>query len=104
MTVTRRPEGGGARAAAGKGDLADAFAPMQDLQFSQTVDKVRSWAESNGTGDRKGVWGISGAAGTALSVAGTLALMFCCPMFAIYMWVVSHWLCKACQLPCVISN
>lgn len=86
MTVTRRPEGGGARAAAGKGDLADAFAPMQDLQFSQTVDKVRSWAESNGTGDRKGVWGISGAAGTALSVAGTLALMFCCPMFAIYMW------------------
>lgn len=85
MTVTRRCEASGARGKDDKGDLAEAFAPLQDLQLSQTVDKVRSWAESNGTGDRKGVWGISGAAGTALSIAGTLALMFCCPMFAIYM-------------------
>ena len=85
MTITHRCEASGARATDGKGNLGDSFAPLQDLQFSQTVDKVRSWAESNGTGDRKGVWGINGAAGTALSVVGTLALMLCCPMFAIYM-------------------
>lgn len=36
-------------------------------------------------GDRNGVWGISGAAGAALSLAGTLLLMCCCPAFAIYL-------------------
>lgn len=85
MTVTRRCDASGERATHDKEILVEALAPLQDLQFAETVEKVRSWAESNGTGDRKGVWGISGAAGTALSIAGTLALMFCCPMFAVYM-------------------
>ncbi len=106
MTVTRRCEASGAGATDVKGNLAEAFAPLQDLQFSQTLDKARSWAESNGTGDRKGVWGISGAAGTALSIAGTLALMFCCPMFAIYMWVFSFLSLQArtCKLDDTLSS
>lgn len=85
MTVTRRCEASQGKASNTAGSLADAFAPVQDLNFAQASEKVRSWAETHGTGDRKGVWGISGAAGTALSVVGTLALMLCCPMFAIYM-------------------
>ena len=85
MTVTRRPDASQAKASDHAGSIADAFAPVQDLNFAQATEKIRSWAETHGTGDRKGVWGISGAAGTALSVVGTLALMACCPMFAIYM-------------------
>ena len=85
MTVTRRREVSQSKASNTAGSLADVFAPVQDLNFAQASEKVRSWAETHGTGDRKGVWGISGAAGTALSVVGTLALMVCCPMFAIYM-------------------
>ena len=85
MTVTRRCEATQAKASHPGSSIAESLAPMQDLNFAQATEKVRSWAESHGTGDRTGVWGISGAAGTALSVVGTLALMVCCPMFAIYM-------------------
>ena len=85
MTVTRRSQLDTTSMQNSKENLSEAFAPLQDLQLLQTVEKVCSWAESNGTGDRKGVWGIKGAAGTLLSVVGTLALMICCPMFAIYM-------------------
>ena len=85
MTVTRRCEATQAKASHAASSLAESFAPVQDLNFAQATEKVRSWAETHGTGDRTGVWGISGAAGTALSVMGTLALMLCCPMFAIYM-------------------
>ena len=85
MTVTHRCGATEAKASHSGNVIAESLAPLQDLDFAQATEKVRSWAETHGTGDRTGVWGISGAAGTALSVLGTLALMVCCPMFAIYM-------------------
>lgn len=115
--------------------LTDALAPAQHLQYSEAASKVKTWADTHGTGtakpcpsclfrmlaqhdagtgvlslespgyelnhdatgvrltcpsllcegDRKGVWGISGAAGAVMSLAGTLLLMCCCPAFAIYL-------------------
>ena len=48
------------------------------------IQQVISWAETHGAGDHSGAWGIEGAAGKALAYAGTMALMLCCPAFAIY--------------------
>lgn len=46
---------------------------------------VKTWADTHGAGDHSGAWGIEGSAGVALSYAGILLLMFCCPAFAVYM-------------------
>ena len=47
------------------------------------ISRKRTWSESDGTGDRQGVWGLSGAAGEALALAGTVILLVCCPFVAL---------------------
>ncbi len=51
---------------------------------------AKTWAETDGTGDRNSVWGLSGAAGKAVAWLGAAALMIACPAFAIFMydWMV----------------
>ena len=46
---------------------------------------AKGWHETAGSGDRSGVWGISGAAGEALALTGTIILLFGCPGFAMTM-------------------
>lgn len=41
----------------------------------------KSWAETNGIGNRDGFMGLSGALGRAVATIGTLALLICCPAF-----------------------
>ncbi len=43
----------------------------------------KSWAETDGTGDRDGFMGFSGAVGKAISLMGTLSLLICCPVIVI---------------------
>ncbi|KAK9809170.1 hypothetical protein WJX72_010602 [[Myrmecia] bisecta] len=52
----------------------------------QATAKKKGWADSHGTGDRSGAWGLGGTLGTLVSYAGTLVLLVGCPAFAIYMW------------------
>jgi hypothetical protein len=40
----------------------------------------KSWAETDGTGDRDGFMGFSGGVGKAISLIGTLSLLICCPV------------------------
>ena len=43
----------------------------------------KSWAETDGTGDRDGFLGFTGAIGQAISLMGTLSLLICCPAIVI---------------------
>lgn len=43
----------------------------------------KSWAESDGTGDRNSFLGLSGTLGKLVSVVGASILMVICPAFAI---------------------
>ena len=43
----------------------------------------KSWAETAGSGDRHGVWGVTGVAGEALAITGTLLLVTCCPIVSL---------------------
>ena len=52
---------------------------------SAQATQAREWHETSGLGDRKGVWGIKGAVGEALAMAGTVILLLGCPGFAITM-------------------
>ena len=52
------------------------------------IARKRTWSESDGTGDRQGVWGLSGAAGEALALAGTIMLLVCCPFVALLTYEV----------------
>ena len=131
VAITRRSTPESKSPSKANTSLTDALAPVQHMQFSDAAEKVKSWADTHGTGklqrytiremrssvyvcnmtqqvwperilhvdpgyavltpmycclgNRNGVWGISGAAGAALSLAGTLLLMCCCPAFAIYL-------------------
>ncbi len=59
---------------------ASGATPGQD-----SLQNIKSWAETHGVGDHSGAWGLTGAAGIALAYAGALLLMVGCPAFAIYM-------------------
>ena len=53
---------------------------------AKTADDVtagKSWAETDGMGDRDGFLGFSGAVGQAISLMGTLSLLICCPAIVI---------------------
>ena len=53
------------------------------MASNRAADKAaKAWHDTAGTGDRSGVWGIKGAAGEALALAGTLILLVGCPGFA----------------------
>lgn len=41
----------------------------------------KGWHETAGIGDRSGVWGIQGATGELLALAGTVILLVGCPGF-----------------------
>lgn len=43
----------------------------------------KTWAESDGTGDRNSFLGLSGTLGKLVSVVGASVLMVICPAFAI---------------------
>lgn len=47
---------------------------------------AKTWAETDGTGDRNSVWGLSGAAGKVVAWLGAAGLMVACPAFAIFMY------------------
>ena len=49
----------------------------------QQRPRTKSWAETDGSGDRNGVWGVSGAAGEVLALIGTILLVVCCPFVAL---------------------
>mmetsp|Transcript_698 Transcript_698/g.2050 ORF Transcript_698/g.2050 Transcript_698/m.2050 type:complete len:485 (-) Transcript_698:720-2174(-) len=49
------------------------------------TSKSRDWADSHGTGDRSGAWGLTGSLGDLVSVAGTLFIIGVTPAFAIIM-------------------
>ena len=53
------------------------------------VKDPKSWAETNGTGDRNGFLAIGGVAGWVIANVGTLAIMALCPVIAIYLCVIS---------------
>uniref|UniRef100_A0A061S7K6 7-dehydrocholesterol reductase n=1 Tax=Tetraselmis sp. GSL018 TaxID=582737 RepID=A0A061S7K6_9CHLO len=48
-----------------------------------------SWAESNGIGDRDGFMGLSGAAGHAVALLGTVVLLVGCPAFVFVLWYIN---------------
>lgn len=50
----------------------------------------KTWAETDGTGDRNSVWGLSGTAGKMAALAGAAGLMVACPAFAIFMYAPQH--------------
>ena len=45
----------------------------------------KTWAETAGTGDRHGAWGLGGTAGNVIAYTGTIALLLLCPCVAIYL-------------------
>lgn len=49
--------------------------------------KAASWAETSGTGGRKGAWGIGGALGSFVAYSGTILLIVLCPAITIFMCV-----------------
>lgn len=55
------------------------------LSPAKTNTSVSSWADSHGTGNRTGAWGLKGSLGDALSVAGTLFIIGVTPIFAVIM-------------------
>ncbi|KAK9792943.1 hypothetical protein WJX73_000881 [Symbiochloris irregularis] len=59
---------------------------MAPVTRAADATSARQWHETAGSGDRKGVWGLKGALGEAVALAGTLILLFGCPGFAITMW------------------
>jgi 7-dehydrocholesterol reductase len=60
---------------------ANAASPKKSKKSAEAESATNSWATSDGTGDRAGVWGISGWTGQAVAIAGTLGLIFGAPMF-----------------------
>lgn len=64
--------------------------PYVDDDVDQSPEKSemakgKTWAESNGAGDRSGAWGLSGSFGALVALSGVLALMSLSPAFAVYM-------------------
>ena len=53
LGVTRRstPDGKAEDASS----LTDAFAPVQQLHFAEAAEKVKTWADSHGTGSSQGI-------------------------------------------------
>jgi hypothetical protein len=65
---------------------AESKSPVRKTVAAKTNGHaVKTWADTHGAGDHGGAWGIGGSTGVALSYAGILLLMFCCPAFAVYM-------------------
>ena len=58
---------------------------MTGAREPSALAAVQAWADTHGAGRDAGAWGVGGAAGVALAYSGTLALMICCPAFAIFM-------------------
>ena len=47
--------------------------------------KGGTWAETAGTGGRKGAWGLSGTLGSLVAYVGTILLVTLCPAITILM-------------------
>lgn len=62
--------------------------------------KDSGWADSHGTGDRSGAWGLTGNLGQLVSVAGTLFIIGVTPAFAIIMCAATVLAVHRLQAPC----
>ncbi|CAD7699090.1 unnamed protein product [Ostreobium quekettii] len=64
-------------------------APSTGLTMTAKGDKEgQAWANSDGTGRKASVWGVTGTAGEVLSLMGTLFLLTMCPAFIMFMWTI----------------
>mmetsp|Transcript_29310 Transcript_29310/g.73636 ORF Transcript_29310/g.73636 Transcript_29310/m.73636 type:complete len:477 (+) Transcript_29310:213-1643(+) len=74
---------------AGKSGSDAAGEVRSDATDTVSAAGKKSWAESAGVGDRDGFMGLSGAAGQAIALLGTLILLLGCPAFVIILWYIN---------------